>query len=116
MVEILPTPDAREPEIIPLQVSAEPHAESRPAAPAEAAVAEGTVEAPPSPLPSVETATVPEWQEHSDRDAPAASPTEEGSLPLPVDAGQPEPQPSVETVTGKPASPRRGWWQRLIQS
>jgi hypothetical protein len=22
----------------------------------------------------------------------------------------------VETVTEKPANPRRGWWQRLIQS
>jgi ribonuclease E len=29
---------------------------------------------------------------------------------------QPEPAHPVETVTEKPANPRRGWWQRLIQS
>jgi ribonuclease E len=28
----------------------------------------------------------------------------------------PEPAHPVETVTEKPANPRRGWWQRLIQS
>ncbi|MBV9374957.1 MAG: hypothetical protein JO320_07880 [Alphaproteobacteria bacterium] len=29
---------------------------------------------------------------------------------------KPEPPDPVETVTEKPANPRRGWWQRLIQS
>jgi ribonuclease E len=29
---------------------------------------------------------------------------------------EPEPAHPVETVTEKPANPRRGWWQRLIQS
>jgi ribonuclease E len=29
---------------------------------------------------------------------------------------KPEPTHPVETVTEKPANPRRGWWQRLIQS
>jgi hypothetical protein len=29
---------------------------------------------------------------------------------------QPAPAHPVETVTEKPANPRRGWWQRLIQS
>ena len=29
---------------------------------------------------------------------------------------KPEPPDPVETVTEKPATPRRGWWQRLIQS
>ncbi|MGH7036553.1 MAG: hypothetical protein ACREE1_00210 [Stellaceae bacterium] len=29
---------------------------------------------------------------------------------------QPEPAPAVETVTEQPPSPRKGWWQRLIQS
>ena len=29
---------------------------------------------------------------------------------------KPEPAHPVETVTEKPANPRRGWWQRLIQS
>ncbi len=29
---------------------------------------------------------------------------------------QPAPASAVQTVTEKPASPRRGWWQRLIQS
>ena len=28
----------------------------------------------------------------------------------------PEPPHPIETVTEKPANPRRGWWQRLIQS
>jgi hypothetical protein len=29
---------------------------------------------------------------------------------------KPEPVHPVETVIEKPANPRRGWWQRLIQS
>ena len=29
---------------------------------------------------------------------------------------EPEPPDPVETVTEKPTNPRRGWWQRLIQS
>jgi hypothetical protein len=31
---------------------------------------------------------------------------------------KPEPQPAddVQTVTDKPANPRRGWWQRLVNS
>jgi hypothetical protein len=29
---------------------------------------------------------------------------------------KPEPAHPVETVIEKPANPRRGWWQRLIQS
>jgi ribonuclease E len=34
-----------------------------------------------------------------------------------AEQGQPEEQPPhpVQTVTEKPANPRRGWWQRLIQ-
>jgi ribonuclease E len=33
-----------------------------------------------------------------------------------ADAETPEPAPTpVQTVTAKPANPRRGWWQRLIQ-
>jgi ribonuclease E len=116
MVEILPTPDTGEPEPTPLQASDEPFVESRFAAPEDVAVTEGTVGPLPSPLPSVETATVSESPEHPEQGAPVASPSERSPVPLPVDEGQPEPQPSVETVTGKPASPRRGWWQRLIQS
>jgi len=32
--------------------------------------------------------------------------------------GRPEPQPAddVQTITDKPANPRRGWWQRLVNS
>jgi ribonuclease E len=34
----------------------------------------------------------------------------------PEEQHKPEPAHPVETVTEKPANPRRGWWQRLIQS
>jgi ribonuclease E len=39
-----------------------------------------------------------------------------GSEKLPVPPVQPAVEDPVETVIGKPAAPRRGWWQRLIQS
>jgi ribonuclease E len=35
--------------------------------------------------------------------------------PMPERAAEPEPALPVQTVTEKPANPRRGWWQRLIQ-
>src|SRR5207302_3568495 len=34
----------------------------------------------------------------------------------PSPAPQPRPDENVLTVSEKPANPRRGWWQRLIQS
>jgi ribonuclease E len=34
---------------------------------------------------------------------------------VPVGAPPPEPQRAVEAVSEKPPTPRRGWWQRLIQ-
>jgi hypothetical protein len=37
-----------------------------------------------------------------------------GAAPAP---GMPsETEPAVQEVTSKPENPRRGWWQRLIQS
>jgi hypothetical protein len=39
-----------------------------------------------------------------------------GEPPLPDTAPPPEPKPLVRKVSEKPAQPRRGWWQRLIQS
>ena len=50
---------------------------------------------------------------------PYVSETERELEPAPAVAEQqhkPEPAHPVETVTEKPANPRRGWWQRLIQS
>jgi ribonuclease E len=43
--------------------------------------------------------------------------TTERILDLPSSPAAPEPSPAhpVQTVTEKPANPRRGWWQRLIQ-
>jgi ribonuclease E len=46
---------------------------------------------------------------------------QEQTAPAPVAAEAPEtamppPAAPVQTVTEKPANPRRGWWQRLIQS
>jgi len=38
------------------------------------------------------------------------------ALQLAEPQSQPEPAQSVLTVTEKPPSPRKGWWQRLIQS
>jgi ribonuclease E len=40
----------------------------------------------------------------------------EGASAEPEQQHKPEPAHPVETVTEKPANPRRGWWQRLIQS
>jgi ribonuclease E len=43
----------------------------------------------------------------------AAPATPEPAFPA---EAQPEPAEAVQAVTQKPASPRKGWWQRLIQS
>ena len=53
------------------------------------------------------------------RAVPYASETErelEAASAEPEQQHKPEPAHPVETVTEKPANPRRGWWQRLIQS
>jgi hypothetical protein len=49
----------------------------------------------------------------AEREGPAHPPTLE-----PRDMPPPPTQPAhvVQTVTDKPANPRKGWWQRLIQS
>jgi ribonuclease E len=49
--------------------------------------------------------------------APFATGREENLLPTaPEQSPPPEPAHAVQAVTEKPASPRKGWWQRLIQS
>jgi ribonuclease E len=64
-------------------------------------------------VPSTETEPValyPEKEEESMAAAPAAP--ELPAMPEP----QPEPAHVVRAVTEKPQSPRKGWWQRLMQS
>jgi len=55
----------------------------------------------------------------AERGVPYASEMERELEPASAEPEQPhkpEPAHPVETVTEKPANPRRGWWQRLIQS
>jgi ribonuclease E len=55
--------------------------------------------------------------------APSAQPAQApDTMPLaaepsaePVGASAPGPETTVQAITEKPANPRRGWWQRLIQ-
>ena len=47
---------------------------------------------------------------------PAAEPSEPADVAAPSPSGEPAHQEAVLTVSEKPANPRRGWWQRLIQS
>jgi ribonuclease E len=70
---------------------------------------EGGEESPPGPLPTAE----------AEQGVPYASEMERELEPASAELEQqhkPEPPHPVETVTEKPANPRRGWWQRLIQS
>ncbi|HEY1301746.1 MAG TPA: Rne/Rng family ribonuclease [Stellaceae bacterium] len=46
-------------------------------------------------------------------DTPAAD--EASAADEPVAAAEPRPDANVQEVTERPANPRRGWWQRLIQ-
>jgi hypothetical protein len=64
---------------------------------------------------SAEATTRPEVDQ-AERGAPFASEPERSSETLPVPATQPAAKDPVETVNDKPAAPRRGWWQRLVQS
>jgi ribonuclease E len=78
-----------------------------------AAVPAASESGPPTSLPVVETvgaeATGPaapptgEWEPHPETAPPTAAP-------------QPEPEDPAPTVEEKPSTPRRGWWQRLMQS
>ena len=55
----------------------------------------------------------------AEQGVPYTSETERELEPASAEPEQqhkPEPAHPVETVTEKPANPRRGWWQRLIQS
>ncbi len=46
--------------------------------------------------------------------APAAPSAETEPHPAPPGSGSTMPEPTL--VTEKPANPKRGWWQRLMQS
>jgi ribonuclease E len=111
MAETLPTSDAVEPEVLPVEAAVSEAATGRAPAVFEAApVLEETADF------SAAATTRPEEVHHAERGAPFASEPESGTEKLPVPPAQPLAEDSVETVTGKPATPRRGWWQRLIQS
>jgi ribonuclease E len=64
---------------------------------------------------SAEATTRPEVDQ-AERGAPFASEPARDPETVPLPSAQPAGEDAVETVTGKPAAPRRGWWQRLIQS
>jgi ribonuclease E len=115
MVEILPTSDVRGAE--PLHAEAagsEAAADGTPAVFEAVRVSEAVDELPVSPAPAAETesGSAGSYQ----RGAPPVSVSEQNQERSPVAAAQPAAEQSVETETGKPATPRRGWWQRLIQS
>jgi len=114
IVEILPTSDTREPE--PLHVEApgaEAAPESTPVVFAAMRVSETTDDLEVSSVATAKPTIAPEGADQAERGAPFASEREQYSEGLPV----PPAEHSVESATGKPAAaPRRGWWQRLIQS
>jgi ribonuclease E len=117
IVEIPPTSDTREPE--PLHVEApgtEAAPESTPAVFAAMRVSEMTDDLEVSSVASAKPTIAPEGADQAERGAPFASEREQNSEGLPLPPAQPAAEQSAETVTGKPAAPRRGWWQRLIQS
>ena len=86
----------------------------------------------PHPLPPEEISKPGEISKVEDEERPGPLPTAEAEQGLPyiseterelesaaAESERPhdrEPAHPVETVTEKPANPRRGWWQRLIQS
>jgi hypothetical protein len=91
------------------------------AAPADSADEDAPKARLPSEEPEVEEArpAEPIPTAEPEQGVPYAGQTERE--PEPAAAGsspphEPEPAHPVETVTEKPANPRRGWWQRLIQS
>jgi len=79
-------------------------------------VSEATDDLEVSSVASAKPTIAPEGADQADRGAPLASERQQNSEGLPVPPAQPAAEHSAETVTGKPAAPRRGWWQRLIQS
>jgi ribonuclease E len=110
MAEILPTPDTGEPEVLSVEAAGTEAATGRAPAVFEAVqVSEATDDT------SAEATIRLQEAHQAERRAPSASEPEQVSEMLPVPPAQPAAEDSVETVTGKPAAPRRGWWQRLIQ-
>src|SRR5207249_255917 len=81
--------------------------------PTEAAGGEQAGGGPPA-MPPAETPAVirGESEPTSAKPAPEIAPPPE---PSPVDLSPVDPSP-VNQVVEKPANPRRGWWQRLMQS
>jgi hypothetical protein len=70
---------------------------------------DGERENPPGSLPTAEAEQGVPYTREMERELEPAS----GEL---EQQHKPEPAHPVETVTEKPENPRRGWWQRLIQS
>ena len=112
-VEILPTSDFREPEPVPAAAAAaEAVSESRLSEPEAVQASE---ENPPSPALSDEATAASVAPGPPEQGPPIVGELEQvAETPPPVAA--PQPEHPVETVTGKPSTPRRGWWQRLMQS
>jgi hypothetical protein len=72
----------------------------------EATTAGQAVSGPPTVPPAAETRQPPPVSESE----PVREPPSSHTIP------PPEPESPVHQVREKPANPRRGWWQRLIQS
>jgi ribonuclease E len=108
--DIVPTSDASEPEPLYVEAAgAEAATGPAPAVFGALRVSEATDDA------FAEPTTPPEEADRAERGGPLANEPERGSEGLAIPPAQPAAEDSVETVTGKPATPRRGWWQRLIQ-
>jgi ribonuclease E len=102
-------------------LSAAGQSEPGAATPAEMAAYEAPHHEPPRETPDGEWESRPGSPPtaEAEQGVPYASEMErelESASAEPQQPHQPEPAHPVETVTEKPANPRRGWWQRLIQS
>ena len=88
--------------------------------PAPTAVSDREVEREPTPAPTAESEEGVPFVSATERvlEEAAAPPANSANGPaseLPVPPEPASPNPDVLTVTEKPANPRRGWWQRLVQ-
>jgi hypothetical protein len=83
-------------------------------------VSDREVEREPIPAPTAESEEGVPFVSATERvlEEAAAPPANSANGPaseLPVSPEPASPNPDVLTVTEKPANPRRGWWQRLVQ-